>query len=66
MRFVTDKDGVIQDAEPLQGHIWKGALIPVKQQQLGELCMLHKPPQIEYGYLNYKVIKMEVITGEKQ
>lgn len=55
-RFVTDHNGVVIETLPYQTEFWKGAEIPVTVQKTGDLCMIHKPPHIKFGYLNYKVI----------
>ncbi|MGR6980840.1 hypothetical protein ACUHGC_05380 [Testudinibacter sp. P27/CKL/0425] len=64
--FITDKDGIIQEAVPFQTDIWQGGLIPIEHQKIGELCMIHKPRFIEYGFLKYKVTGITKLTGEKQ
>lgn len=62
LRFITDDKGIVIEALPYQTDVWKGALIPIKQQKIGDLCMLHNPPRIEYGYLRYKVLAIKEIN----
>lgn len=61
-RFITDQNGIVVEALPYQTDLWKGAEIPITNQKIGELCMIHKPPRIEFGYLNYKVIKIRSVN----
>lgn len=58
LRFTTDKAGMIIKTEPLQGEVWNGGYIPVEAQFEGDLCMMHKPPHIVFGYLNHRVTKI--------
>ncbi|WP_329505698.1 hypothetical protein [Haemophilus parainfluenzae] len=58
-KLITNKDGIVVKAEPYQTEIWKGALIPISQQKIGDLCMIHHLPHIEYGYLQYKVLDIK-------
>ncbi|MFC1118111.1 hypothetical protein ACFGY2_11620 [Pasteurella multocida] len=60
-RFRTDKNGVIIEAIPFQTDVWKGGMIPIKQQKLGEYCMIHHSPHIEFGFLKYKVIGINLL-----
>lgn len=60
-RFITDENGVIIEALPFQTDFWKGATIPLEMQNIGDLCMIHHPPYIEYGYLKYKVTQIQKI-----
>lgn len=57
--FITDENGIVQSAEPRQNEVWKGASIPIEQQEVGDFCMIHHPPMIEYDYLKYKVVSIE-------
>ena len=61
LEFTTDKNGTIIKTEPFQGEAWNGAYIPIESQQVGEMCMIHKPPNIEYGYLKHKVINITAL-----
>lgn len=61
-KLITDKDGIVFKAEPYQTELWKGALIPISQQKIGELCMIHHLPHIEYGYLKYKVLDIKELN----
>ena len=58
-KLITDKDGIVVKAEPYQTEMWKGALIPISQQKIGDLCMIHHLPHIKYGYLKYKVLAIK-------
>lgn len=46
-------------AEPYQTDVWKGALMPINLQKVGELCKIHHPPHINYDYLEYKVLEIK-------
>lgn len=62
LAFETDKDGIVIQSLPYQTEYWQGALIPVPQQKIGDLCMIHHPKlNIEYGYLQYKVLDIQII-----
>lgn len=58
LSFTTDANGVIVKTEPFQGDVWNGGYIPVESQEVGRLCMMHKPPNIVYGYLKHEVVKI--------
>lgn len=61
LKFTTDIDGIIIKTEPFQGNAWNGGYIPIKSQLKNELCMIHKPPNIEYGKLKHKVINITAL-----
>ena len=58
LSFETDVIGIIIKTEPFQGDVWNGGLIPVHSQNENELCMMHKPPHYNYGFLKHKVKKI--------
>lgn len=58
LSFTTDADGTIIKTEPFQGEVWNGGYIPVLSQFQGELCMMHKPPHIDRGFLKHRVTKI--------
>ncbi|QOF67315.1 hypothetical protein IFE17_09810 [Actinobacillus sp. GY-402] len=62
LSFKTDINGIVIAAEPFQTNVWRGALIPVEQQKIGDLCMIHHLPHIKYGYLRYKVLAIKKIN----
>lgn len=64
--FITDKDGIIQEAIPFQTEFWEGGLIPIEMQKVGDLCMINKPGVIEYGFLKYKVTNITELTEEQK
>jgi len=58
LHFITDDDGVVLEVKPsfgIQSELYKGAIIPIDLQVIGERCMIHHPPHIEFGYLKYNV-----------
>lgn len=62
--YVSEENETIIDTQPLQAYIWRGAIIPISDKSLfkvGNYCPIHHPPYIKYGYLNYKVEKIERI-----
>ncbi|MEN6622735.1 MAG: hypothetical protein ABFD50_14445 [Smithella sp.] len=60
--FITDENGVIEEAGPYHNELYKGATIPLEMQEIGDLCMMHNPPHINYGYLQYKVESITEIS----
>lgn len=63
--YVTEEDEKVIDAQPFQGHLWKGALIPISDESMfkvGEYCPIHHPPHIKFGFLDYKIEKIERIV----
>ena len=66
--YVDDKGKVI-DAQPFQGSIWAGAMIPLgigDMVEPGKLLPIHNPPHIEYGFLKHKIEKVEEVEYEEQ
>ncbi len=63
LELYVSEDGVIVDAQPFQADVWKGAYIPVggNMVEVGKPCPIHCPPQISFGFLNYKIEKIEVV-----
>lgn len=65
LSFDVDKDtGKVIDAQPSQRECWQGAIIPVSNEtmfQVGKLCPIHHPPAIVFGFLNYKIEKIEEV-----
>ena len=64
LSFETDGIGTIIETKPFQGDIWNGGLIPVFAQEVGELCMLHKPPYYVYGFLKHRVTKITELKDD--
>jgi hypothetical protein len=64
LQFTTDNEGVIITAEPFRTDLWKGGIIPINQQEIGDLCMMHKPPNIVFGFLKYKVISIKPLRDD--
>lgn len=58
LHFITDNDGVIQEAHPFQTSVWKGGVIPIEIQEIGMPCMIHHPPNINYGFLKHNVLSI--------
>jgi len=65
LKFTTDSLGTIIKTEPFQGEVWNGGFIPVDFQLEGELCAMHKPPHISYGYLKHKVVKITELKSNE-
>nr|DAP11242.1 MAG TPA: hypothetical protein [Caudoviricetes sp.] len=62
--YVSEEDETVIDAQPFQGSIWKGAMIPISDKSLfkvGNRCPIHHPPHIKFGFLDYKIEKIERI-----
>lgn len=63
LSLYVDKDtGKVVDAQPFQRDHWRGAIIPITEEtmfRVGELCPIHHPPHIVFGFLNYKIEKIE-------
>ncbi len=63
--LLCDENGTVEEAGPFQSSIWKGSYIPVDNEfllEVGELCPIHNE-HIKYGFLNYKVTKIETIEN---
>lgn len=64
LELYVSEDEVVIDALPFQGHIWKGAMIPISDESMvkvGARCPIHNPPYIEYGFLKYNIEAIEEI-----
>lgn len=59
--FKTDETGKILEAGPYHNELYKGGYIPLESQKEGELCMMHNPPHINFGFLKYKVESIKEI-----
>lgn len=56
--LVDEKTCKIEEAGPWHNDLYKGGYIPIESQKVGEKCMIHHPPNIEFGFLKYKVTSM--------
>lgn len=54
----VDKAGWIVQAGPYQDEMWKGAYIPLNMVKIGKPLPIHHPPNINFGFLKYKVLKV--------
>ncbi len=59
LEFICNEEGMIVETYPFQGNIWNGGFIPIDMAKVGEVCPLHKPPHVYYGYLKHKIVKLE-------
>lgn len=62
--YVSEEDEKVIDAQPFQGAIWRGAIIPISDKSLfavGKRCPIHNPPHIKFGFLDYIIEKIERI-----
>jgi hypothetical protein len=64
LEFITDQEGHILEAKPFQTEVWKNGYIPIESQEIGEQCMMHKPPHIIYGHLKHKVLKITPLNND--
>lgn len=64
LSFETDGIGTIIETKPFQGGIWNGGFIPVFAQRVGELCMMHKLPEFDRGFLKHRVTKITELTDD--
>lgn len=67
--FYTNASGRVIDAQPFQGWVWRGAIIPVEDPEMfkvGEPLPIHHPPHIIHGFLRYRIEKIEYIDNEPQ
>lgn len=62
LSFLVDGCGRILESRPFHTGLYKGGYIPLESQKIGELCMMHNPPYINFGFLKYNVTK---ITEDK-
>ena len=51
----VNEGGLVEKAGPFQNKIWKDAYIPLWMVKVGQLCPIHKYPNIIRGFLKYKV-----------
>lgn len=63
-RYEIAKDAMC--AGPYQGHIWRGAYIPLPEVRVGERCPIHHPPHINFGYLKYRVERIDKECKEEK
>lgn len=66
--YVSEETDQIIDAKPFGGNIWKGAYVPLccnDMVAVGKLFPIHNPPYISFGFLKYKIEKIEHITQEQ-
>lgn len=63
LSITTDKSGlVIETNNSLQTKLWGRSYIPISNPDLvavGKLLPIHHPPEIQFGYLKYKITKIE-------
>lgn len=60
--IITDSDGVIVETRPFQTEFWKGGSIPIEfpsMLKVGELLPINHPPHINFGFLKYKIFRIE-------
>lgn len=58
LEVIVEDNKIIQTL-PFQTDIWKGAYVPVEMVIVGKKMPIHKPPHINFGFLNYKVESVE-------
>lgn len=51
----VDERDLVVEADPFQNEVWKDAYIPIWMVNVGQLCPIHKYPNIIRGFLKYKV-----------
>lgn len=64
LELYVSESGEVVDAKPFQGSIWRGAYIPVDIEEVvkvGDLCPIHNPPHITFGWLKHKIEKIEQV-----
>lgn len=62
-KIITDHTGEIIETRPFQTEHWKGGCIPIKDRSLfdiGKECPIHHPPHIEFGWLKYRIVRIDV------
>lgn len=57
-------DSVVVNAGPYQWHLWEGATIPMSMVKVGQPCPVHHPPHIKFGFLKYRVEKIEEVESQ--
>jgi len=60
--FITDANGFVLEAHPFHSKLYEGAYLPLDSLVIGEPCMIHHPPKIEFGVLNYNVEAMYMLN----
>ncbi len=64
LELYVDSIGKVIEAAPFQSSAWVGATIPIWSDDIvkvGELCPIHKPPHINFGFLKYKIESIEEV-----
>ncbi|MGV4439904.1 hypothetical protein EDM00_11505 [Ornithobacterium rhinotracheale] len=67
-KIICDKRGIILETRPFQTEMWKGGIIPIREEELFAIdkeCPIHKPPIINYGFLKYKIKNIISSTNKK-
>lgn len=59
----VNEAGLVEEAGPFQNEIWKDAYIPLWMVKVGQLCPIHKHPNIIRGFLKYKVKSIRKVKG---
>jgi hypothetical protein len=65
--YVDGKTAKVIDVRPFQKSAWVDAIIPLDNKamfKIGKLCPIHHPPHIKFGFLNYKIEKIEEVEYE--
>lgn len=61
--FIVDENTLtVIEAGPFHNELYKDSIIPIDQEDLcsvGMECPIHNPPNINHGFLKYKIVKIE-------
>lgn len=66
--YISEETHQIIDVKPFGIAFWEGAYVPIECQSMvsvGKLFPIHNPPHINFGFLKYKIEKIEHITQEQ-
>lgn len=62
LSFTVNEKCEIIDCVSFGPKIYIGGYIPIEQQKIGEPCMIHHPPHIEFGFLKYNVVSISEVA----
>lgn len=58
LSLVVENQMIVEE-RPFDRGLFTGGFIPDLELEVGKPCPLHHPPHFIYGYLKYKVTKIE-------
>ena len=59
--WLVVENNTVVDGGPYHGGLYKDAVVPMVNVEIGKRLPIHHPPQIIFGFLRYTVEKVEQI-----